>query len=182
MRMALRHLCCCVLAAAFTCATAQADTPLETAVKATYLYKFIPFVGWPPGLFKAADAPFIICIIGIDPFGAVLEEAIKNQHVDTHPITVSRLRVAEPGTDCRIMYISGTADRTTAQALDGVRGTPVLTVTSEGNPQARGIINFVLDNNHVRFEIDDQAAAQNGIAISSKLLDLAISVTPRTAP
>jgi len=57
----------------------------------------------------------------------------------------------------------------------------VLTVTdSMTDPRSKGIINFVIDNNRVRFEIDNRAAAENGLTISSKLLSLAISVRPRS--
>jgi hypothetical protein len=57
----------------------------------------------------------------------------------------------------------------------------VLTVTDSARDEpARGIINFLIQNNRVRFEIDNGAAAESGLTISSKLLSLAVSVKPRT--
>ena len=78
------------------------------------------------------------------------------------------------------MYIAGSEAQTVAQALDVVKDSPVLTVTDQVmHPGDRGIISFVVADNHVRFDIDDAAAAHAGIVISSKLLALAHSVKPR---
>jgi hypothetical protein len=78
------------------------------------------------------------------------------------------------------MYLAGTDTQTVAQALVAMKGAPVLTVTDEAtHPNDRGVISFIIDANHVRFDIDDAAAAQSGLVISSKLLGLAHSVKPR---
>lgn len=156
----------------------QARNPLELAVKATYLYKFAPFVEWPAGAFEAPNSPITICVVGTDPFGATLDQAVAQQRIAEHPVQVRRLAV--PATGCHIAFIGGN-EVFVAQALDAVRGTPMLTVTDAApGPGARGIINFVIDANHVRFEIDDAAAARNRLTVSSKLLRLARSVRPRS--
>jgi len=62
-----------------------------------------------------------------------------------------------------------------------VAGRPVLTITDEvSEDAAKGMINFVIADDRVRFEIDAAAAARSGLPISSKLLDVALSV--RTKP
>jgi hypothetical protein len=156
---------------------ALAQTSLELAIKATYLYKFGPFVDWPAAAFDSPTSTVNICVVGVDPFGAVLDQAVTGQRLAQHPIAVRRLLGPEP--HCHIAFIAGT-DAFVAQALDALRGTPVLTVTdvAPGNA-SHGIVNFVIDGNHVRFDIDADAAARNGISISSKLLSLARSVRPR---
>jgi hypothetical protein len=57
----------------------------------------------------------------------------------------------------------------------------VLTVTDAAPSGVHGIVNFVLLDDRVRFEIDLGQAARNGIAISSKLLSLAVTVQPAPA-
>jgi hypothetical protein len=64
--------------------------------------------------------------------------------------------------------------------LDAARGIPVLTVTNQGQDGVKGIVNLIVQENKVRFEIDDRAAMESGIAISSKLLNLAVRVRPRS--
>jgi hypothetical protein len=56
----------------------------------------------------------------------------------------------------------------------------VLTVTDVTAATTAGvIIRFVIKDSRVRLDIDDQAAAQGGLTISSKLLSLALSVRSR---
>ena len=161
-------------------AAAQSDS-VEAAVKATYLYKFAPFVDWPTGTFPSTTSPVTLCVIGDDPFGSVLDRAVAGQTVGQRPIEIRRRRTAERNSGCHIMYIAGSAVQSVAEALAVVRGTPVLTVTnSVREARVKGIIHFVLAENRVRFEIDDYAAAESRLAISSKVLALAVSVRPRS--
>lgn len=170
------------LLALFTALPAAAQSnPLELAVKATFLYKFGPFVGWPQTIFAGPEAPVVLCIIGDGPFGATLDEAVAGQRIGQRPITLRRLATAERQSGCHIMYMAGSAAQPVAAALDAVRGTPVLTFTDESRGgEAKGIIHFVVRDDRVRFEIDEYAAAENGITISSKVLSLAVAVRPRS--
>ncbi len=153
--------------------------PLEDAVKATYLYKFAPFVEWPASAFESETSPLVICIAGPDPFGAALDQAVAGQHAGQHPITVRRLDKADHAPLCHILYAAPAKGQSAADLLRAAHGA-VLTVTDEaGDTAARGIVNFVVQNGHVRFQIDDETAGQSGIKISSKLLSLALSVRSR---
>jgi hypothetical protein len=60
---------------------------------------------------------------------------------------------------------------------DTPRGAGTLVVTD--GTATPGIIHFVVRDNRVRFTVDDEGAAQSGLAISSKLLNVALSVKPR---
>jgi YfiR/HmsC-like len=148
---------------------------LEAAVKATYLYKFAPFVEWPAG--AAANAPLAICVIGADPFGPLLDRAVAGQSVGARPIVVRRLAVAAHDSPCQIAFLGGSKAQDVKEALGLLHGTAVLTVTDGG--AAPGVVDFTIVAGRVRFVVDDQAAADNGLRISSKLLSLALSVKPR---
>ncbi len=115
-------------------------------------------------------------MVGKDPFGSVLDRAVAGQRVAGRPILVRRMAGADPASGCQIMYLGGPAGQA-RQALLAVHGAPVLTVT-DGSGSA-GIVDFVIDGGRVRFRIDDQAAAENNLSISSKLLQLALAVRPR---
>ena len=79
---------------------------LALAVKATYLYKFQPFVTWPEQAPLAAGEAFNICIVGRDPFGAVIDRAVAGQTAGQHPLAVVRLAAVPDDADCRILYIA----------------------------------------------------------------------------
>jgi hypothetical protein len=160
-------------------ARGQADS-LEFAVKATYLYKFAPFVDWPSRAFAAAAGSFVICIAGDDPFGEMLDRAVAGQHLGEHPMAVRRVARYDPSETCHVLYAMGSDTQPAATIVERARGLPVLTVTdSARGDDAKGIIHFVVADNRVRFEIDDAAAALSGLKISSKLLSLATIVRPR---
>jgi len=158
------------------CATAAMAEPLEYAVKAAYLTKFGIYVDW-PGL--APGAPLNLCIAGTDPFGKALASAAESEQPGSRFIVVRRLPTITVESNCQIAFFSNN-DSTAPQIIDSLRGSPVLTVSDSGGKGA--IINFVLKDNRVRFEIDDAAAAQNNLVLSSKLLGLAVNVKPRPQP
>jgi hypothetical protein len=164
-------------AAIVLAAGAAAAEPLEYAVKAAFLSKFGFYVDWPNGAFAGPGSPLNLCVVGDDPFGSMLDDAAAGQR-EGRPIVVRRLKAAARDSDCHIAYVGG--DARAAASVDGLRGSAALVVTDARNPApATGVIHFVVRDNRVRFTIDDEAAAQNGLAISSKLLGLALSVKPR---
>lgn len=157
---------------------AAAPSPLlEYAIKATFIYKFAPFVDWPATSFSSAQAPFTICVIGHDQVGDLIDQAAAGQTAGDRPIVIHHLTAAPSGAACQILYLANSE----SGVLTGVRGLPVLTVTDSASGNARGIINFVVAENHVRFDIDDDAASRSGLVISSKLLSLARQIVPRPA-
>lgn len=161
-------------------ARAQAQAPsVEAAVKATYLYKFAPFVEWPAGTFASPSDPLVICTVGSDAVAGLVDEAVRGQAIGGHPIDVLHLSAVPRQAPCHVLYVASRG-AAAAAALGSVRGTPVLTVTdAAGDTATTGIVNFVVQDNRVRFEIDLRAAAENHLVISSKLLNLATRVSPR---
>ncbi|HJV59401.1 MAG TPA: YfiR family protein [Albitalea sp.] len=143
---------------------------LEYAVKAAYLAKFASYVDWPPAAFATPTSPVVLCVVGEDPFGPLLDEAAAGQQVSGRAIVVRRLKSIGRDAGCHIAYLGKDAH------ADDLRGTGTLVVADSGN----GIINFVVKDNRVRFTVDDDAAAKNGLAISSKLLNVALSVKSRS--
>jgi hypothetical protein len=155
--------------------SAWAQSPLETAVKAAYLYKFGAFVEWPATAFDGPAAPVEICVAGADPFGPLLDRAVRGQKIAGHPIAVVRLDHVDRAPPCQILFVAPSPRQPVADALDKVRGAAILTVTDSGaDPASRGVIDFVLKDNHVRFRIDGRTASGDGLAVSSKLLSLAV--------
>jgi hypothetical protein len=170
---------CVVLGIAVSVASSVlADSPLEFAVKAAFIYKFISYVDWSPA--AAASGPITLCVVGDDPVSAQLDQASEGQHVDARPIVVRHLPAVARDAPCQVIYIAEADPKVMASDLATLRGAPVLTITdADRMPGVAGIIAFTIHDNHVRFDVDDAAAAANGLTISSKLLGLAYSVKHR---
>jgi len=156
------------------CGAARAGESLESGIKATYLYKFAPFVDWPAGAFASPDAPVTICVAGSDPFGPSLDQVAGRERVGGRGIAVKHLASVGSGSGCHIAYLGGSAEQPVGQSLAALRGQPVLTVTDGAESGAHGIISFIVVDGRVRFQIDNAMAEENHIVISSKLLSLAV--------
>lgn len=168
--------CACCVAAGYNAYAASDGESLEYAIKAAYLYKFGLYVDWPPTAFSASTSPINLCIAGADPFGMDLDTAIRGQRINGRPIEVHRIKNVGRDSGCHILYLGPGNTQEASQSVDATRGNGVLTVS---DVPGVGIINFVIQGDRVRFVIDEEAAAQNGLAISSKLLSLAVNVRPR---
>jgi hypothetical protein len=76
--------------------------------------------------------------------------------------------------NCQIIFVSSTERQRLQEIFDNSKSAHVLTVGEvQGFAQDGGIINFVEENNKIRFEINAEAARRTGLNISSELLKLA---------
>ncbi len=146
-------------------------------LKAGYLAKFTPFVGWPEAAFEGPGSPFHLCIGGRDPFGAVIDRATSGLRVGDHPVVVVRLSpVTKDGAkdpDCHLLFLGASRKQTPQQMLAVVAGRPVLTVADETLEAPGAMVQFVTVENRLRFTIRADAAQAAGLTLSSKLLALA---------
>ncbi|MGR9087452.1 MAG: YfiR family protein [Gammaproteobacteria bacterium] len=169
------------LSGALHAAQAQSQAQ-EYELKAALLTKFGLYVEWPGSAFPSPASPVHLCIAGEDPFGQALDMLAADTLINDRKIISRRLQTVERNSGCHILYLGDTGNQRIEQILDAIRGGGVLTVSEAGSGQeGAGIIEFVIKDNRVRFNIDDEAAAQQGLLISSKLLSLALNVKRRTA-
>lgn len=146
---------------------------LEQAVKASYLFKFAPFVEWPAESLTGTGGAFQICIAGHDPFGPVMDDVVRGQKIGGRAVAVRRL-TGPPPTQCNILYL-GKQARDDGLAFD-TTGKPILTVSDSESDTNGAMIQFLMRDGRVRFQINERIARASGLKISSKLLNLAVSV------
>jgi hypothetical protein len=155
-------------------ALAQTKPPSEYEVKAAFLFNFAKFIDWPPGTFESQRSSFAICILGKDPFGRSIDDALQGKSISDHSVSILRVKDAAEGQHCQIMFVATSEPRGIAEILDRLQGANVLLVgESEGFAASGGTIQFTLEDNHVRFLINTDAAGRAGLKVSSKLLALA---------
>lgn len=157
-----------------------AESPsFEYQVKAACLYNFAKFVDWPPAAFPDQKSPIVFGILGEDPFGNVLEGFIKNKTINGRTLTIKRSRRVEDLKNCQILFISRSEQARLAQILTALKGLNILTVSDTEEFLADGgIINFKMQGDKVRFEVNLATAQRAALKISSELLELAIAVRP----
>lgn len=144
---------------------------VEYELKAAFIARFIDFIEWPQG--SSPDPQFRFCVYGQDPFGAALDELARLTLMNNKPVKIIRTRSRRQIQACDLLFISSTEKRSVPALLRKLNDVPVLTIgDTEGFSEMGVIINFFIEKDNQRFEINHQAAIQQGIKISSKLLKL----------
>jgi hypothetical protein len=152
-------------------AAAPAAEAPEYQVKSVFLFYFTQFVSWPPGAFADPKTPFVIGVLGEDPFGTDLETAVRGEKVNERPIEARHFERVEDVDVCHILFISRSKAGELGHVLSVLRNRSILTVSDiDGFSRAGGMIRFLTENNKVRLRINAEAAKAAGLLISSKLL------------
>lgn len=150
---------------------AQTPPSAINQVKAVFLYNFTQFVTWPPDAFADSNSPFVIGVLGSNPFGTYLEKVVEDETVMGRQIVIRYY--ADPGDvrNCHLLFINKENPR---DVLTELSGNAILTVGDRENfVRSGGMIGFYLDKNKIRFYINTKTARAANIDISSKLLRLA---------
>jgi hypothetical protein len=158
---------------------AQAQDALrEYQVKAAYLFNFLKFVDWPGQSSGDAPGPWLICVVGENPFGSDLAQVISGKSAQGHELQVKDSLATADLHACHILFISASEKKRLPAILAALKGFSTLTVGDMENfTGSGGMIQFVAEDGRVRFVINVGAASGAGLKVSSKLLSLAQSVT-----
>ena len=169
---------CLALRAPAADPSSSAYPAAEYQVKAAFLFNFAQFAEWPARAFPKARAPLVIGILGEDPFGAYLDELVKDEKVGERPLSVRRCRAARDIAGCHILFISRSEAGRLDQIMRPLKGQGILTVSDADNfTREGGMIRLVTDNGKIRLRINVEAAKACGLTISSKIIRPATIVT-----
>lgn len=161
-------------------AAAQQANLGEYEVKSALLYNLTKFVEWPTEAFPDAQTPTSLCILGQDPFGSALTKIIAQKTANGRPLLIRRLQRGQPIRNCHVLFISASERKNLPQILESLKGSNVLTIgETDRFARSGGIVQIVLEEKQIRFEINLDAANREGIKISSKLLALARIVSAK---
>ena len=154
---------------------ADEPRPSEYEVKAAFLFHFARLTEWPRTTLPEGR-PFVVAVLGHDPFGPALDRVLEKQSAHGRPLEIHRASSLEelPAT-AHIVFVGASERVEDARILRHFRGRPVLTVGErEGFCEAGGIVNFLVTaEGRVRFEINLRAAEASGLKVSSQVLKLA---------
>lgn len=146
----------------------------EQSIRAAFIYNFTKFVEWPAGKLPDAKAPIIIGVVGQDPFGQLIADAIEGRQVNGRELRLQRINTVKEVRELHVLFVndrdlsklSGLAEELAAGGVLGVG-------ESEAFLDLGGAIRFVLEGDKVRFEINAEAAEHGRLKISSQLQKLA---------
>jgi len=174
---ALSSVLLIALASSAIAAGGMVEKPSEYEVKAVYLYNFAKFVQWPAGEPSGETDAFTICVLGEDPFGRILDFTLAGETLHGKKTATKRIDSARDARGCRIVFVGGSEARRLPGILEALKGMSILTVSDmEDFAERGGMIQLVMDDDRVRFEVNLTAATSAGLEMSSELLKVARGV------
>ena len=145
--------------------------PSEYQVKAVFLFNFAQFVDWPAEAFAAPDAPFVIGVLGEDPFGSRLDDVVRGEKVNGRPMVIERYQSVAQVRYCNILFIGSSEAAHLTEILAELKGRSILTVSDADPAGPHGVmVRLVNEDNRIRLRIDVTTAKAGNLTISSKLL------------
>jgi hypothetical protein len=167
-----------VLALTLGSSTGRPESESEYRLKAAFLYNFARFVEWPPEALGPPHSPFVIAVLGQDPFGEVLDRTMAGKTVAGHPVEVRRVDDPDDAAKVHILFVSA-SERDRQEVIVRTASPNTLTVGDTSDfARAGGMIGFLVRDRRVRFEINPARAEQARLKLSSQLLKLATLVPP----
>ena len=158
------------------------DSPplAEQRIKAAFLYKFLSYVEWPPGAIADDATPIVVGVIGADAIADELRGIVAGRTLGQHPIEVRTLDAAQPlPATLRVLFVGRDDAGLLARLAPQAQRQAILLVTDFADGLDRGsVINLVVRDNHVRFEVSLDAAQRSGLKVSSRMLAVALAVRP----
>jgi hypothetical protein len=168
---------CIALLAGGSADGAEEEASLEQRVKAAFLYQFAGYVEWPPNSFAQPDTPVTIAVLGADTLAGELKQLVANRTVAGRKVTVRQVKPGESLAGVHILFIGSAESARLGQLTQAGRARPVLTVTEvDGALNQGSMINFVIVDRRVRFEVALDSAEKSGLRLSSRLLAVAQQV------
>jgi hypothetical protein len=157
-----------LLALSFPIVSAQTKPPTEYEKKAGWLFKFLGGTAWPDSAFSDRSSPYVLGVLGKDPFGPILN-AITNKTVNGRPIIIKRCSNFQEAKSCHILFIPSTQESVPPESLDALAQSNILTIGESGDFTRRGgIINLSMDRKYL-FEINAKALKRTGLDIKFEL-------------
>lgn len=149
----------------------------EAQVKSAFLYKFAGYIDWPPRALPNPDSALVIGVLGAETIADNLAQFAATRSIGGRPIEVRKLRRGDSLSGLHVLFIGGSDNSRLAEILAATKGQPVLTVTESEQALALGsVINFVVVDDKVRFDVAPPPSDPGNLKVSARLLAVARKV------
>lgn len=172
----IKYILIFIMSFLFNINAAISDENKISSLKVAYIYNIAKFTRWPPSTWDKTDAPFFLCAYGNDDVSNELN-VLMNKKIDTHPISVVKVKSDEDYQHCNAIYISTDERNIYRYLLSKIDLQLVLTITDQNQYfKYGGFINLIEENKRLRFQVSNQQLSTTKLVLSSKLLKLSILV------
>lgn len=156
---------------------AQDSDAVEQRVKAAYLYRFASYVEWPSASFTAPDTPLTIAVLGDDALAADLDAVVAGRTVNDRRVVVRRPKAGDSLAGTHVLFVARGESALVPELAKTAQSQSILLVTDSAGALSQGsVINLVVLDRHVRFEVSLESATKSNLKLSSRLLAVATQV------
>jgi hypothetical protein len=161
-------------------ALAQAIEVTESTVKAAFLYKFAGYIDWPDAALEPAGGAFVIGVMGNDEVYVELERIQPGRNVAGRALAVRKVRDPDSLKGVQLLFVGRPESARLPALVRAAQQQGILVVSeTERGLEAGSVINFVVSDNRVGFEVSLDAAERSGHRVSSRMLAVARRVVPK---
>jgi hypothetical protein len=151
----------------------------EQAIKAAFLYKFLSYVEWPPAVLRGGSSPIVLGVLGDDDMASQLRASVGKRRIGQHPIEVRRVTEGNALDGVQLLFVGAGGTAALARLAPQAQRRSVLVVTDFDHALEEGsVINLVVVDNRVRFEVSLESAERSNLKLSSRMLAVALWVRP----
>ncbi len=152
----------------------------EYEVKAVFLERFTRFIEWPEGSsVYDTTKPFVLGIIGKNPFDSKLEELYSTQKIKAKEVEILEIKDLNEIARCQLLFVAKSVKKDLPDILNLTRDKPILTISDTEGFAERGVfINLISDGKRIRYEINEAAVRDSNFTMSYRLLKNAKIVKP----
>jgi len=151
------------------------DVPLEYRIKSNYLLNIPLFVEFQS--LEQNISSFTICVVGDTPIASILSES-KGKQIKKRPVVISRIHDISQLGKCQVVFIASSEQYRLQKLLTAANRLGILTISDmRGFVKQGGMINLLIVNGRVTFDLNQTAANNASISFGTQLLKLANDVT-----
>ena len=143
--------------------------------KAMLTLNFIRYIGWTD---DARQGDFVIGVLRDKEVASQLRANSEGKKFGFQDVVVKEFKNVDEMVDCQVIYVSNTVSfsRTASQIMNKVgKGTLIIT-EQEGATGSGSMINFVVRDDKLKFELSKKNASYAGIQFSSKLENMTAAI------
>jgi hypothetical protein len=148
----------------------------EYRLKAAYMLNFAKFISWPNAAFTNTQTPFIIGILGSNPFGNALppltSRKIRNRNIELRYFdNIDKIK------PCQILFISRSEEHSIPAILTACKNMSIFTISDiKDFIHKGGMLEFITVKEHLHFSINLIQVQKHGLEVEAQLLALATEV------
>jgi hypothetical protein len=152
-------------------------TVSETDIKAGFIYNAAKFTEWPAKAFSNENSPINLMVLGDEDFASRLATILKDKKAHGRSFQVKRITNSAEAKSAHILFVPSGETRRFAQLYETIKKSPVLTIGESGQfLDAGGMINLIIENELLQFEIHPEALESSSLVISSRVMRLAKTI------